>query len=223
MNYANIGPGRYRFGVRALTSDGVLSSNVAGFEFRVPAPVWQRAWFLFTAFIMCGVASYAFYRYRLARVVRVADMRARIARDLHDDIGANLTRIAVLAEVVRRTGRRPGSGGRSAELDRQCRPAIDDLDGRDRLGRQPGPRSGRRSLTQRMREYAEEVFASDEVVLTLTVPEPLKDLRLRADVRRDLYLVFKEATNNAARHSGCSRFSVEIRRNARRAGDDDCR
>ena len=78
-------------------------------------------------------------------------------------------------------------------------------------------------LTQRMREHAEEVFASDEVALTLTVPEFLKDLRLGADVRRDLYLVFKEAANNAARHSGCTRFSVEIRRTRRLAGDDDCR
>ena len=51
VNYANIGPGRYRFAVRALTAEGVLSSNIAGFEFRVLTPVWQRWWFLSTAFI----------------------------------------------------------------------------------------------------------------------------------------------------------------------------
>ena len=46
VNYANIGPGRYRFAVRALTADGILSSNAAGFEFHVLTPVWQRWWFL---------------------------------------------------------------------------------------------------------------------------------------------------------------------------------
>jgi two-component sensor histidine kinase len=214
VNYANIGPGRYRFGVRALTSDGVLSSNVAGFDFRVSAPVWQRPWFLVTAFILCSAASYGFYRYRLSRIVRVAEMRARIARDLHDDIGANLTRIAVLAEVVRRQDAMPAAVDAPlssiANVARQSMTSMGEIvwtvnPNRDRVG----------DLAQRMREHAGEVFASGEVSLTFDVPELLKDLRLRADVRRDVYLVFKEASNNAARHSGCSRFSVEIRRTRR--------
>ena len=71
-------------------------------------------------------------------------------------------------------------------------------------------------LSSRMREYAEEVFASDGVELTFDVPETLKDLRLGVELRRELYLVFKEATNNAARHSGCSRYRVEVRRSGDR-------
>jgi ligand-binding sensor domain-containing protein/two-component sensor histidine kinase len=211
VNYANIGPGRYRFAVRAVTAEGVLSSNTAGFEFRVLTPLWQRWWFLSTAFILCAVASYAFYRYRLARVLRVAAMRGRIARDLHDDIGANLTRIAVLAEVVRRQEAVPTAAdvplSSIANVARQSMSAMGDIvwavnPDRDRVG----------DLAQRMREYAEEVFAAHEVSLTFTVPELLKDLRLEPELRRDLYLVVKEATNNAARHSNCTRFSVEMRR-----------
>jgi len=210
VNYANIGPGRYRFSVRAVTADGVLSSNVAGFEFRVLTPLWQRWWFLSTAFMMCAVASYAFYRHRLARLVRVADMRARIARDLHDDIGANLTRIAVLAEVVRRQEAIPTAADAPlssiASVARESMIAMGDIvwavnPDRDRVG----------DLAQRMREYAEEMFAAQEVSFTFTVSELLKDLRLGAELRRDLYLVVKEATNNAARHSACTQFSVEMR------------
>ena len=114
---------------------------------------------------MCAAASYAFYRYRIARVLRVADMRARIARDLHDDIGANLTRIAVLAEVVRRQKAVPPARGRSAELDRQCRPGIDDAQWVTSSGRSIRTAIGSATSTQRMREYAEEVFAADEVVV----------------------------------------------------------
>src|SRR4029078_2086997 len=156
------------FSVRAVTADGVLSSNVAGFEFRVLTPLWQRWGFLSTGFMMCAVASYAFYRHRLARLVRVADMRARIARDLHDDIGANLTRIAVLAEVVRRQEAIPTAADAPlssiASVARESMIAMGDIvwavnPDRDRVG----------DLSQRMREYAEEMFAAQEVSFTFTV------------------------------------------------------
>ena len=99
-------------------------------------------------------------------------MRARIARDLHDDIGANLTRIAVLAEVVRRQEAVPAAADAPLSSIANVARQSMTVDGRDRLGRQSGPGQGR-DLTQRMREYAEEVFASDEVELTFTVPETL--------------------------------------------------
>ena len=214
VNYATVGPGDYRFAVRAVTGEGVVSSNVAGFEFRVLTPVWQRWWFVSTAFALCAAASYAFYRHRIARLLRVADMRARIARDLHDDIGANLTRIAVLAEVARRqvsvTPAADAPLSSIANVARQSMTSMSEIvwavnPDRDRV----------ENLTQLMREYAEEVFASDDVELTFAVPDTLKFVRLGADLRRDLYLVFKEAANNAARHSRCTRFSVEICRTRR--------
>ena len=214
VTYASIGPGRYRFAVRALTVDGVVSSNVAGFEFRVLAPIWARWWFLPTALVFAGAAGYGVYRYRIARVLQLADMRARIARDLHDDIGANFTRIAVLAEVVRR--QKTVAPDADAPLNsiatvaRESMTAMGEIvwavnPDRDRVG----------DLAGRMREYAEEVFVADEVSVAFTVPEGLKDVRLRGGVKRDVYLVFKEAANNAARHSGCSHFRVEIARDRR--------
>ena len=61
-----------------------------------------------------------------------------------------------------------------------------------------------------MREHAEEVFAANGMELTFTAPTTDRDVRLSVDTRRDVYLVFKEAVNNAARHSGCSRVHVSL-------------
>jgi ligand-binding sensor domain-containing protein len=214
VSYASIGPGSYRFNVRALTAEGLVSSNVAGFEFRVLSPIWQRWWFLPTALVFAGAAGYRINRYRIARVLQLANVRARIARDLHDDIGANFTRIAVLAEVVRRqktaTPAADGPLNSIATVARESMTAMGEIvwavnPDRDRVG----------DLAGRMREYAEEVFVTDEVSVTFLVPENLKDIRLGGDVRRDVYLVFKEAANNAARHSGCSHFHVEMTRDRR--------
>jgi len=61
-----------------------------------------------------------------------------------------------------------------------------------------------------MREHAEEVFAANGTGLPFSAPAANRDLRLSVDTRRDVYLIFKEALNNAARHSGGSRVHVSL-------------
>jgi signal transduction histidine kinase len=66
-------------------------------------------------------------------------------------------------------------------------------------------------LTRKMRQHAEEVFVQRGIELKFIAPDPAPDLKLGLDVRRNLYLVFKEAVNNAARHSDCARAEIELR------------
>jgi signal transduction histidine kinase len=72
----------------------------------------------------------------------------------------------------------------------------------------PG-RGGFRDLARRMRRFAEEAFVPCGVDMRFTAPEA-GDLRLGDELRRHVYLVFKEAVNNAVRHSGCSRAEVSL-------------
>jgi len=66
-------------------------------------------------------------------------------------------------------------------------------------------------LTRRMRRHAEEVFALREIDLDFTAPAADSDLKLSVGARRDLLLIFKEAVNNAARHSLCTSIEIEFR------------
>src|SRR5262249_30237698 len=66
-------------------------------------------------------------------------------------------------------------------------------------------------LTRKMRQHADEVFTLRDIELNFTAPAPNESLRLKMDVRRDLLLIFKEAVNNAARHSKCSRVDISFR------------
>ena len=114
VTYASLSPGRYTFAVRAMNSDGVVSSAPAEVIFAIMPPIWQRPYFIALLALACGALAYAAYRYRVARLLEIADMRTRIATDLHDDIGANLTRIALLSEVARpRPPRRRAAAARS--------------------------------------------------------------------------------------------------------------
>ena len=69
-----------------------FSTVPARVHFHIAAPVWRRWWFLGLAALAVAAAAYAFYRYRVSRLLELERVRTRIASDLHDDIGANLTR-----------------------------------------------------------------------------------------------------------------------------------
>src|SRR5205814_9313621 len=155
--------------------------------------LWLRWWFIALAVLSAGAIVYALYRFRLARILEVADMRTRIATDLHDDIGANLTRIAILSEVAKRQF---GNGGEQrqnplvsiADLARESVASMGDI-----VWAINPERDSLRDLTRRMRQHAEEVFTLRDIELEFNAPGPERNLKLGAGVRRDLLLIFKEA------------------------------
>lgn len=204
--FANLSPGSYRFQVRAVGPGEVVSKQPASFAFSILPPIWRRTWFVALAAVTLALAAYAFHRYRLRRLLQIAHLRTRIATDLHDDLGANLTRIAVLGEVARRQG--SGSEGALTSITRLARESIDSMSSlvwaidpaRERLD----------DLIRKMREHAEETFALDDTELRFLTPEEAGDQRLDIDVRHDAFLIFKEAVNNVARHSGCREVVVSI-------------
>ena len=205
--YASLAPGRYRFQARAVNADGTVNGTAAGFSFSILPPIWQRWWFRTLAGLLVASLAYAVYRYRVSRLLEVAAMRTRIATDLHDDIGANLTRIAVLTEVVRRQ-RQTDADDHLASIATVARESVTAMS--DIVWAISPGRDGLQDLTRKMREHAGEVFAAGDTVLTFTAPDVTRDIRLSVDMRRDIYLIFKEAINNAARHADCSRVQVDL-------------
>ena len=103
VSYAQLTRGAYRFEVRAVTASGLVSDVPALVTFRVLAPVWARWWFIAGALALVGLAAHLAYRMRTARLVELERIRTRIAADLHDDIGANLSRIAMMSDVAQAT------------------------------------------------------------------------------------------------------------------------
>jgi signal transduction histidine kinase len=66
-------------------------------------------------------------------------------------------------------------------------------------------------LIRRMRQHADEVFTLRDIELRFRAPGGVDTVKLAMDVRRDVLLVFKEAVNNAARHSGCTCAEIDLR------------
>ena len=211
VSYASISPGDYRFLVRAVNAEGEVSVTPAVVAFTVLPPYWQRWWFVSLTGLALVAAGLSLHRYRVSRVVELERVRARIATDLHDDIGASLTRIAILSEVARQQPHR-GEGDLDAPLSSIATIARESVTSMSDIVWAISPeRDTLHEVVRRMRDHAEDVFEARDVSLVLDLPEPGQPKKLGVEVRRDLYLIFKEAVNNAARHSSCTRVAIVFR------------
>jgi signal transduction histidine kinase len=207
ISLAGLGAGNYELEVRAIR-DGVASSIPARVSFQILPPVWRRWWVISLGTVFMTMLLYFAHRYRLSQVVEMERVRTRIAMDLHDDIGSTLSQVSILSEVARQqTGDGPASLtlARLAEISRGLAVSMGDIVWA------VNPQRGRGAdLIQRMRRFGEDLLSGCDVTFDCTAADPVLDTAIPADVRREVYLVFKESVNNIARHAKCQRVSAQL-------------
>lgn len=207
-NYTQLGGGDYVFRVRGSNNDGIW--NEAGTSLRVTIipPLWQTWWFRGIGLMALAVMLFLVYHYRLRRAVEIERMRVRIASDLHDDIGSTLTRIAVQSEIIQTTDdastirSASGSiGAASREIITTLSDVVWSIDARnDTLG----------DLLDRMRDFAAELLGPRSIAVTFDQSGLETKRKIPVDVRQNLYLIFKEAISNVARHSAARHVTISI-------------
>jgi signal transduction histidine kinase/ligand-binding sensor domain-containing protein len=236
VSYSNLRPGSYRFLVRAVNANGLISEKPAFVSFRILSPIWLRWWFIVAALLLAVALAYLVYRYRLARLrevnaalteaklaeeklrkaqeerlLELEQVRKRIATDLHDDIGSSLTRISLLSEVTQLQGRavETSSGGSLSVIAGLSRELVDSMS--DIVWAINPEKDSLGDLIQRMRHFASDVFSARNIDFHFRFPDTEKDLKVSATFRRELLLIFKEAVNNTVRHSGCTEAEIEFK------------
>ena len=205
-----LSPGTYDFSVRAVNAEGVTSDAPARVAFSIARPVWQRWWFLLAMSILVSLIAYLFYRYRLTQAIKLERVRTRIATDLHDDIGSSLSQIAILSEVARH---KAGDNGASEPLMRIADTSREMVDSMSDIVWAINPQKDHvADLVHRMRRFASDTFDAKDIGYTFRFDETAGDISVTADLRREIYLIFKECVNNVAKHSGADRVDISVDR-----------
>lgn len=210
IRYTTLPAGEFRFEVRARNGDGYWSPLRSSITFRILPPFWRSWWFillvtLLTLFTLAFIYNY----YRIAKLVDVERIRIRIASDLHDDVGASLTEIALQADFLQATqkdSKVAESLRQIGEMSRRIVTTMDDIvwsiDARnDKFG----------DLLDRMQDYATNVLVHQDIEVTYHFTGIDSEKVMSLEIRQNLYLIFKEAVNNAAKHSRASSMEVTLR------------
>jgi signal transduction histidine kinase/ligand-binding sensor domain-containing protein len=210
IHYANLPPGRYRFTVRAIAADGEVSVQPASVAFQIGPPFWRQWWFVASGVMLVVLAAWGLHRVRVGRLLDLERVRTRIATDLHDDIGSSLTQIAILTEVAQRrmTERDPAIVESISRVSSISRELVDSM---SEIVWAINPCNDRvQDLAARMRRFATDLLTSQDIGFHFCSPDPVIDMAMTAEKRRQSLLVFKEAIHNAVRHSRCTGISVEL-------------
>jgi len=218
IGYGPLLPGNYRFRVMACNSDGVWNEAGDTLAFIVLPYFWETWWFkaglglatLAIFAIAAALIQRQRYRRRLEHAERQREMereRTRIARDLHDDLGTSLTQISLLSALAHRE---TTPAVESKELLQQVRTrAREMVIALDEIVWAVNPKNDSLAgLVGYLGHFAEEFFRASGIRFRQEIPPQLPAVALTAETRHHLFLAFKEAVNNAARHSDASQVTV---------------
>ena len=207
LNFANLAAGDYRLEIRVQTADRIYSQNPAVVSFKIAPPLWQRWWFLSLISLSLAIFVYLIYKYRVQRLLELEKTRTRIATDLHDDIGSNLTKISIMSEVARRIeGNKQSEILNSiADISRSSVSSMSDI-----VWAINPNKDSFLDLVRRMREHAEEILGQRDILVDFVTLRTSVEIKLDADVRRNVYLIFKESLNNIVRHSQATKVIIDL-------------
>lgn len=219
-SYPRLAPGKYEFRCTARNRAGEWNQRIVSLPFEVTPAYWQTAWFRGACLLLFGSLVTVVVRYRYVQKMRrkvrmleqaraVEQERMRIARDIHDDLGARLTQMAFLSEMAATdVGANAKAGERLVKLADSSRDAIRSL---DEIVWAVNPRKDSLpNFVDYLSHHANEFFRESSARFRQDLPLLIPDVPLPTDLRHHLFLACKEALNNASKHAEATEVQLRL-------------
>lgn len=215
--YPRLPPGRYVFSTMASNGSGVWSSQPAQLLIRVVPAWWQTWWALATGIlalitivaIIVRAWSHRRLRLRLQRVEQdraIEQERTRIARNIHDDVGASLTRISLLTQAAL-----DESTAHSPTLEKIYESTRATTRSMDEIVWAVNPRhDNTESLVYYLGNFAQSFLGAAGIRCRLESPPHLPEATLTSQIRHHVFLCCKEALHNVVKHAAANEVVVHI-------------
>ena len=213
-DYTYLPPGSYVFQVTACNNDGVWNETGARLTVTVQPFFWQTLWFKLLALALLIVATGLLVWFETRRRLQqklaildqkraIANERARIASDMHDDLGSQLTQITMLSETARSGLKDTSVAGKNLtqiyDTARGLTRAMDEI-----VWAVNSKHDTMESLVTYLEKFALDFLGSAGIRCRLELPLEYPAWTPSSEVRHNLFLAFKEALNNAAKHAGAT-------------------
>ena len=209
--YTNIPPGQYTFQVRACNNDGIWNETGASFAFQLRPYFYQTWWFYAISGMAAALLIWRIHAFQIRRVLELERIRTRIASDLHDDIGAGLSQIAVISEAIREQLQNSGAETTSrlqkvSETSRDLMESMSDIvwavnPSRDRV----------EDLVTRVRKFSVDILSASNIDFEMIAPQLDTGRKLTPDFKRHIHLIVKECVNNIVKHSKATAAHIEMK------------
>ncbi len=222
-NYTHLDPGTYIFRVRGSNNDGVWNDVGTSVAIIITPPFWQTWWFrVFAILFFVGLLTLA-YNYRVNKLLEVERVRLRIARDLHDELGSNLSAIALAGRMVQEGANLTDEQRhRLSEISESATQTADTM--REIVWFINPEHDGPEILLLKMKDVAAAMLGG--MNLSFHCSPDVFDVRLDVERRRHLFLIYKEILNNIVKHARARNVEVRLERTGGQfrmyVADDGC-
>jgi ligand-binding sensor domain-containing protein/signal transduction histidine kinase len=204
--YTHLDPGTYQFRVRGSNNDGVWNETGASLTLIIEPAFWMTWPFRLALVLLLLVAIFLAYRYRVHAILQVEQLRRHMARDLHDDIGTNLSAIVLASQM-----------GARFDTSAQVRGYLDDIKStalvtqdqmRDIVWMLNPRNDPPQMLVARMKDDAARLLR--DIPYTFIGPSSGLPSSMDLETKRQLFLIYKEALHNIARHSAARSTEIAL-------------
>lgn len=219
FNFINLAPGNYELLVKADFPSDMYPSPLLSYSFTIRAPWWQTWWFRILAAL--GLLALIYYIVRLYYLRIMAKKqaqfeqqqalekeRSRIATDMHDDLGAGLSKIRFLSESVQR-----GITGQSHQphLQNIVSSSVELVDKfNEIIWAMNEKNNSLEDLLYYIRGYTAKYGEENNLLYTIQIPASIPQLTISGETRRHIFLTVKECLHNIVKHAGASSISLAI-------------
>ncbi len=219
VSYAGLPAGSYTFKVKTVNYAGMWSGEKA-MHFIINPPYWRTWWFIIAAAIGMFSILYFIIRYvsqrnlkekilQLEKETAVEKERNRIAQDMHDDLGSELTQIAIQSEIVKRKiNQQEEAIVQLDNISNSSRTLIDNL--QDIIWMLNTKHDQLESIALYIREYATKYFEQSGINVSFKYPAQIAAIKIGEENRRSFFMAIKEAFNNIVKHADAENVKIEL-------------
>ncbi len=207
VNLTNLAQGTYQLRIRAVNTNNDWSPQEISLTLKMYPPWWKTYWaYALYAFLVLSI-FYFIYNYRLSQILKYQSLRTKISSDLHDDVGSILTAASMQTEILSWSlpEEHLGTFEKIGQLNKQ---AMEQM--RDTVWAIDSRKDNIESLLDRMQDFAFDIPENDRIEILFEDNLANKERKLLPNIRQNIYLIYKEALNNALKHSNGNQINVRL-------------
>lgn len=207
LTLMNLEGGTHKLHVKASNNDGVWSEETI-YTFKVIPPFQKTVWFRLVIIAFAGLIFLVVYLHRKQQRKRLETIRNRIATDLHDDMGSTLSSIRIFSDVAKKQIEevKPETVQLLDRISNNATTLSENM--QDIIWTIRSDNDTLEDLVSRMREFGLRVCDAKHIRFNIQISQSFKASKLSLEQRRNLYLIFREALNNAVKYAESSQIDL---------------
>ncbi len=209
IRFHDLSPGRYVFEAAVSINGLKWFPAKEKLSWVIRPPFWNTWWFYLLMTAAVAALVMFIYRYQLNKRMEVEKLRMRIARDLHDDIGSAVSNIHIISAMAVNKSAQNGSQPLFAKIKDTSRMILDNM--QDIVWTINPDNDSLEQVWGRIKDFSIELCESAGIECEFSLEDNLHDIPLAPDRRKELFLICKEAINNAVKYSEGNLIRISFR------------